>query len=276
MEAAAEPVTGRPALLGIPFDQTASFRKGAALGPDAIRQVSNGLETYSPSLDRDLTSSPFADLGNLSLHTKDAERVNTLVTEACRNLLSRNLTPLLLGGEHSFTPGAVAAALETHPNLMVVQLDAHADLREEWTDTKWSHACCMRRIREMIPSSRIFQCGVRSGSLSEFEDLRRSGCLIPPDAASLRRALTDDEAAPIYLTLDLDLLDPAYLPGTGTPEPGGIDWKNMEELLAAVPWQRVVACDVVELAPELDPSGCSSILAAKVVREILLSLPSLP
>ena len=131
----------------------------------------------------------------------------------------------------------------------------------------------MRRIRDIVPRSRIFQCGIRAGSHSEFSDLRTSGCLIPPDPASLAHALASDRSAPLYLTLDLDLLDPAYLPGTGTPEPGGLNWKELEVLLGAIPWQRVVACDVVELAPGLDPTGCSSILAAKVIREILLSLP---
>ena len=276
LESSAEPISGMPALLGVPFEGTACFRKGAERGPDSIREVSDCLETYSPSLDRDLSWRPFSDLGNLNLAGEDAEKVNTLVKEACRHLLSMELIPLLLGGEHSFTPGAVAAVLEGHPNLSVVQLDAHADLRNEWTNTKWSHACCMQRIREMIPPSRILQCGIRSGSSDEFDDLRKSGCLVPPEASSLGDALKKVERSPLYITLDLDLLDPADLPGTGTPEPGGISWKELEELLAVIPWHRVVACDVVELAPHLDPTGRSSILAAKIIREILLSLPSPP
>jgi len=204
---------------------------------------------------------------------ESAEKVNTLVKEASLHLLSKKLTPLLIGGEHSFTPGAVAAVLEHHPGLAVVQFDAHADLRNEWTNTQWSHACCMRRIRDMIPPSRILQCGIRSGSSTEFDDLRESGCLVPPDIDSLSSALKTVEGLPLYLTLDLDFLDPADLPGTGTPEPGGVNWQQLEELLAAIPWHSVVACDVVELAPELDPTGRSSILAAKIIREILLSLP---
>ena len=273
LESAVEPVNGTPALLGVPFDDTACFRKGAAGGPDSIREASDCLESYSPFLHRDLSLRPFSDLGNLIVAGESAEKVNTLVKEASLHLLSKKLTPLLIGGEHSFTPGAVAAVLEHHPGLAVVQFDAHADLRNEWTNTQWSHACCMRRIRDMIPPSRILQCGIRSGSSTEFDDLRESGCLVPPDIESLTSALKTIEGLPLYLTLDLDFLDPADLPGTGTPEPGGVNWQGLEELLAALPWQRVVACDVVELAPELDPTGRSSILAAKIIREILLSLP---
>jgi len=273
LESTAKPVNGTPVLLGVPFDGTACFRKGAARGPDSIREASDCLESYSPFLHRDLSLRPFSDLGNLILAGENAEKVNTLVKEASLHLLSKKLIPLLIGGEHSFTPGAVAAVLEHHPGLAVVQFDAHADLRNEWTNTQWSHACCMRRIRDMIPPSRILQCGIRSGSSTEFDDLRESGCLVPPDIDSLTSALEKVEGLPLYLTLDLDFLDPADLPGTGTPEPGGVNWQELEELLAALPWHRVVACDVVELAPELDPTGRSSILAAKIIREILLSLP---
>ena len=273
LESTAKPVNGTPVLLGVPFDGTACFRKGAARGPDSIREASDCLESYSPFLHRDLSLRPFSDLGNLILAGENAEKVNTLVKEASLHLLSKKLIPFLIGGEHSFTPGAVAAVLEHHPGLAVVQFDAHADLRNEWTNTQWSHACCMRRIRDMIPPSRILQCGIRSGSSTEFDDLRESGCLVPPDIDSLTSALKTVEGLPLYLTLDLDFLDPADLPGTGTPEPGGVNWQELEELLAALPWHRVVACDVVELAPELDPTGRSSILAAKIIREILLSLP---
>ena len=273
LESAPESVNGTPALLGVPFDGTACFRRGAARGPDSIREASDCLESYSPFLHRDLSLRPFSDLGNLIVAGESAEKVNTLVKEASLHLLSKKLTPFLIGGEHSFTPGAVAAVLEHHPGLAVVQFDAHADLRNEWTNTQWSHACCMRRIRDMIPPSRILQCGIRSGSSTEFDDLRESGCLVPPDIDSLSSALKTVEGLPLYLTLDLDFLDPADLPGTGTPEPGGVNWQQLEELLAAIPWHSVVACDVVELAPELDPTGRSSILAAKIIREILLSLP---
>jgi agmatinase len=130
----------------------------------------------------------------------------------------------------------------------------------------------MRRILDLLPSDRLLQCGIRSGTREEFAELRESNRLVAPDAIDLHDALKALGSAPLYLTLDLDIFDPALLPGTGTPEPGGIDWPIFESLLAVIPWSRVVACDIVELAPALDPSDCSAILAAKIVREIVLAL----
>lgn len=272
LESSPEIAAGAPALVGVPFEGTACFRKGMAGGPDAIREFSNGIESYSPLLGCDLNSVVFTDLGNLALDTEDAEKISRRVDDACHQLFVDEVIPILLGGEHSFTPGAVAAALRHHPDLTVLQLDAHADLREEWTASRWSHACTMRRIMDILPPERLLQCGIRSGTAEEFAELRNSGRLVPADADRLLPALKALGDAPLYLTFDLDLFDPAAFPGTGTPEPGGIDWKTFENIIQIVPWQRVVACDIVELAPALDPSGCSALLAAKVVREIVLSL----
>lgn len=272
LESSPELIAGAPALAGVPYEGTACFRKGTAHGPDAIREISDGLESYSPALDRDLAEIEFADLGNLTLLVDDAEGVTLHVRDTCRDLLAQNATPVLLGGEHSFTPGAVAAALETHPELAVLHLDAHADLREEWTATKWSHACSMRRVLDLLPGERLLQCGIRSGTREEFTELRESKRLVAPDPVDLADSLVPLDDRPLYLSLDLDIFDPALLPGTGTPEPGGIDWLTFESLINVIPWPQVVGCDIVELAPTLDPSGCSSILAAKVVREIVLAL----
>lgn len=273
LEAATELVPGAPALLGIPYDATACFRKGTKDGPDALREVSDGIESYSPRLDRDLADRPFADLGNLVLPGDAPEDVAHAAGEACRELLTAGAIPFLLGGEHSFTPGPVLATLAHHPGLVVVQLDAHADLRREWTGGKWSHACAMRRCLDQLAPHRMIQCGIRSGTRDEFEEMRTADRLVPATPRALSGALATCRDTPLYLTLDLDIFDPSVLPGTGTPEPGGIDWATFEELLEVIPWDQVVACDVVELSPALDPTGCSSVLAAKVVREILLALP---
>lgn len=264
---------GAPCLLGVPYEGTACFRKGTIDGPDAVRAVSDGLESYSPPLDRDLRDAPFADLGNLDLSgVTEPEAVVSLVQDATSELLAAQTIPILLGGEHSFTPGAVAAAHHRYPELAVLQLDAHADLREEWSNTPWSHACAMRRVLDILPSHRLLQCGIRSGTREEFSELHQSSRLVAPDPEALRASLAPLENSPLYLTIDLDLFDPSVLPGTGTPEPGGITWNTMASLLSVVPWQQVVACDLVELSPSLDPSGCSSIVAAKTVREILLAI----
>lgn len=274
LESAPKAIAGAPALVGVPYEGTACFRKGTARGPDAMREISDGLESYSPDLDEDLADIEFADLGNLTLLVDDAEGVTIHVRSACLGLIERKTIPVFLGGEHSFTPGAVAGALELCPNLAVLQLDAHADLRDEWTGTRWSHACAMRRVLDLIPSERLLQCGIRSGTREEFTELGESDRLVAPDAVDLSDALERCDLAPLYLTIDLDIFDPAFLPGTGTPEPGGIDWATFASLLKVIPWSRVVACDIVELSPAVDPSDCSAILAAKVVREVVLSLAS--
>ncbi|MGE9268005.1 MAG: agmatinase [Verrucomicrobiales bacterium] len=261
-----------PAIFGVPYDGTTSFRPGTRNGPDALRQVSDGLETYSPELDRDLEDQPFADLGNLCVPHGAPEPVAQLAAAATREILAKNAIPVMLGGEHSITPGPVHATLERHPELAVVQLDAHADLRADFNGSPWSHASAMRRCLDQLPAERLLQVGIRSGTRAEFQEMRAAGRLIAPEASQLASALAKLGSRPLYLTLDLDIFDPALLPGTGTPEAGGIDWPTFSALLATIPWSRVVACDIMELSPALDPSGCSSCLAAKAVREILLSL----
>ena len=153
---------------------------------------------------------------------------------------------------------------------MLVQLDAHADLRHEWLGAKHSHACAMRRCLEVLPSQQLLQIAIRSGTREEFSELRATGRLVAIE--QLLQTLQPLRGKPIYLTVDLDWFDPAVLPGTGTPEPGGFMWNHFAELITELSQHNLVAADVVELAPMLDPSGVSSVLAAKVVRSLLLSL----
>ena len=265
---------GTPCLLGVPYDGTSCFQPGSRFGPDSIRSVSEVLETYSPLLDRDLRGRRFSDLGNLVLPRSGPELVYALIKEAVAELLDLGTIPVLLGGEHGVSPGAVHAALKAYPDLCVVQFDAHADLREEYSGTPLSHASAMRRVLDELPPERLLQVGIRSGLREEFEEMRRNDRLVPADAQLLAGKLKSlgMNDRPCYLTIDLDFFDPAYFPGTGTPEPGGIDWQQFELLFRALPLNQVVAADVVELSPALDPSLRSSILAAKVVRELILSI----
>ena len=152
---------------------------------------------------------------------------------------------------------------------MLVQLDAHADLREEWLGARHSHACAMRRCLEVLPSGDLLQLAIRSGTRDEFQELQSSGRRIT-DAAALRQALKPLQGKPIYLTVDLDWFDPAVLPGTGTPEPGGFLWRDFAAVVEVLREHRLIAADVVELAPQLDTSGVSSVLAAKVTRSLIL------
>lgn len=258
------------ALVGVPFDGTASWRSGARFGPDAIRVASVALETYSPRLDRDTEDIALGDYGNVVVGTGRPEQVVEATRRVTSELLARGARPLLLGGDHSWTPGAVRAVFDRWPDVLVMQLDAHADLRDGYLGEPFSHAAGMRRCLDFLASSALLQVGIRSGTREEWRELRASGRLVAASSAALRDALASAGDRPIYVTCDLDVFDPAVLSGTGVPEPGGIDWAGFEVLLDELRLRKVVASDVVELAPALDPSGASAVLAAKVVRELAL------
>ena len=258
-------------LFGVPYDGTTSFRPGTRFGPAAIREVSNGLETYCPQLHLDLEDLAFADLGAVDIPFGAPEPVVAMVRKATTAVLGQGLKPLMLGGEHSISCGAVAAVAERYPDLLLVQLDAHADLRDEWLGARHSHACAMRRCLEVLPSGDLLQLAIRSGTKEEFSELQRTGRRMA-NVAALGEALASAQGRPIYLTVDLDWFDPAVLPGTGTPEPGGYRWQDFAELVDVLKPHHLVAADVVELAPQLDGSGVSSVLAAKVTRSLLLLL----
>ena len=260
-------------LFGVPYDGTTSFRPGTRFGPAAIREVSNGLETYCPQLHLDLEDLAFADLGAVDIPFGAPEPVVAMVRKATTAVLGQGLKPLMLGGEHSISCGAVAAVAERYPDLLLVQLDAHADLRDEWLGARHSHACAMRRCLEVLPSGDLLQLAIRSGTKEEFSELQRTGRRMA-NVAALGEALASAQGRPIYLTVDLDWFDPAVLPGTGTPEPGGYRWQDFAELVEVLRPHHLVAADVVELAPQLDGSGVSSVLAAKVTRSLLLLLGS--
>ena len=268
LDASRDLVPTRPALWGVPYDGTTSFRPGTRFGPGALRLASMGLETYSPDLDADLNDLGFSDLGDLEVPFGAPEPVLERVRACASWLFEQGVKPLMLGGEHSLTPGAVQAACAVYPDLVVVQLDAHADLRQTYLDSPNSHACAMRRVLDHTQD--LLQVGIRSGTRQEWEELRASGRLVVPDAQALTKALERFGQRPIYVTLDLDVLDPAALPGTGTPEPGGINARGLLELLYTLRGKNIVAADVMELAPGLDPTGCSAVVAAKAVRELML------
>jgi agmatinase len=270
MGARREPAGCAVGLFGVPYDGTTSFRPGARFGPAAVREVSSGLESYDPQLDLDLEDLAYADLGAVAIPFGAPEPVVAAVRRATEAVLGLGLAPLMLGGEHSISSGAVAAVAQHHPDLVLVQLDAHADLRQSWLGARHSHACAMRRCLEVLPSGELRQIAIRSGTREEFQELRSSGRLVP--IAAMAAALAPLRGRPLYLTVDLDWFDPAVLPGTGTPEPGGFHWPQFAELVEELRHHQLVAADVVELAPQLDPSGVSAVLAAKVTRSLLLLL----
>ncbi|ATX80401.1 agmatinase [Mariprofundus aestuarium] len=259
-------------IIGAPFDGTVSFRPGARFGPAAIRDASDGVETYSPFLDIDLEGVHYSDIGDLELPMGDVGAVLSIIREAVEECLADDVTPFLLGGEHLVSLPAIEAVFEKYPDLVVVQLDAHADQRDDYLGVKLSHACVMRRVSELIGDGNVRQLGIRSGTQREYELMRGFGTLSTFRDDDLDELVEWIGERPVYLTVDLDVFDPACFPGTGTPEPGGIDWWTFQRFIKVMQGCDIVGLDAVELAPQLDSSGCSSVLAAKVVREMLLIL----
>lgn len=267
-----ELLEGAVCLFGVPYDSTTSFRPGTRNGPDALRMVSDGLEDYSPDQDLDLSDIDYCDLGNLSFPLGSPGPVLEQIYAGTAEILHGGGIPLMLGGEHSVTPPAVRAVFEKHPNLVLIQFDAHADLRTDYMGEKNSHACAIRRSLDFMASDSVLQVGIRSGTRDEWKELRETNRYVKPDPSELKERLKAFAGRPIYLTIDLDVFDPGYFPGTGTPEPGGITWQTFAGLLNALDGFEIVAADAVELSPALDPTGVSSVLAAKVVRELILRL----
>ncbi len=276
MGAKRNPTNCKIGLFGVPYDGTTSFRPGTRFGPSSIREVSNGLETYCPQLGLDLEEINFADLGSLQIPFGSPEPVIEQVKIFTSQILNLGLKPLMLGGEHSITAGAVSALTQIYKDLIIVQLDAHADLRDKWLGSKHSHACVMRRCLEMLPSKDLFQVAIRSGTRKEFQELIEHKRLIRhtsgQSAKPLTEALNPHLGKPLYVTIDLDWFDPSVLPGTGTPEPGGFLWQDFAAIVDVLKEHNLVAADIVELAPQLDTSNSSSILAAKVTRSTLMLL----
>lgn len=264
----------RVVLFGAPFDSTTSFRPGTRFAGPAIRGDSWGLETYSPYQDRDLTDCHIFDSGDLELAIGDSEKVLAVIEERAETILKDDKLPFLIGGEHLVTLGSIRAAARKYPGLHIIHLDAHTDLREDYLGVRLSHACVIRRCWEILGNGRIHQFGIRSGEKDEFE-WAKSGhtSLHPFDLEGLEETVESLQGKPVYFTLDLDVLDPSVFPGTGTPEPGGIDYMTLQRAVIAV-CQNVclVGCDVNELCPPYDASGVSTAVACKIIREMLLAI----
>ncbi len=264
----------RIVLFGAPFDSTTSFRPGARFGSAAMRHESFGIETWSPYQQKDLTDYAVFDSGDLELCFGSAEMALADIQARAEEILEAGKLPLLLGGEHLVTLGSVRAVAEKYPDLHIVHFDAHADLREDYLGAKLSHACVIRRCHDILGDGRIHQFCIRSGDRSEFEFAETHTELHPFSFDGLRKCCDKLASAkvPVYFTIDLDCLDPSCFPGTGTPEAGGVNFPQLLEAILTVAKTNVVAADLNELAPMLDPSGVSTAMACKVLRELLLAL----
>ena len=261
-------------LYGAPFDSTTSFRPGARFGPAAMRHESFGLETYSPYQDRDLMDISVFDSGDLELCFGSSEMALSDIQKRAEEILKADKFPLLLGGEHLVTLAAVRAVAAKYPDLHIIHFDAHADLRDDYLGARLSHACVLRRCHDLLGDGRIHQFCIRSGEREEFRFAAQHTDFHPLSFDGLEETVRKlkEKNVPIYITIDLDCLDPAVFPGTGTPEAGGVTFLELLEAIRTVAQANVVGADVNELAPMLDASGVSTATACKVLRELLLAI----
>ena len=263
-------------LFGAPYDSTTSFRPGTRFGPNAMRMESFGIETYSMLLDKDLLDDTSVfDSGDIELPFGNHEQTLAMIEARADEIVAAGKIPFLLGGEHLVTLGSVRAVAKKHPDLRIVHFDAHADLREDYLGNPLSHACVLRRCHDLLGDGRIFQFGIRSGTREERRFMRDGHVTTELFSdTTLDAALASiGPDAPVYLTVDMDVLDPSEFPGTGTQEAGGFRYPQLvadvRKILAQL---NVVGLDNVELNPGLDSSGRSTALACKFLREELLSL----
>jgi agmatinase len=259
-------------IFGAPFDSTTSYRPGARFASKAIRAESFGIETYSPYQDKDLLDIAVFDAGDLELCFGDTAITLQMIEKFTAKILHNDKLPLMIGGEHLVTLGAVRAAIKKYPNLHIIHFDAHTDLREEFLGTTLSHATVMRRVWDLIGDGRIFQFAIRSGEKNEFIWAKQHTFLQKFTFEGLRETVKQLKGKPVYFTLDLDVLDPSIFPGTGTPEAGGISFSELLEAIIAISELDIVACDINELCPVYDQSGVSTAVACKILRELLLAI----
>ena len=258
-------------LFGAPFDSTTSYRPGTRFASQTIRNESYGLETYSPYKDKDMEEGAFFDSGDLELPIGDSEQVLHKITERVNIILEDGKIPFMIGGEHLVTLGSVRALAKKYPEFHIIHFDAHTDLREDYLGVQLSHASVIRRCWEIVGDGRIHQFGIRSGERDEFLWATIHTNMHKFNFDGLKETVEKLKGKPVYFTIDLDVLDPSIFPGTGTPEAGGVTFMELLDAVHLVISEcNVISCDVNELCPTLDPSGTSTAVACKIIREMLL------
>lgn len=254
-------------MIGLPFDGTCSYRPGSRFAPERLRIASWGLEDYSPVYDRHLDDVNFYDAGELEFPLGNTQKSMDLIEKNARKIFADNKKYLGIGGEHLVTYPAVKACYEKYKDLAVIHFDAHTDLREDYLGEKLSHASVMRRIGETIGFENIKQIGIRSGLKEEFDLMKQFNTLV-----TMSSDLDAIKNKKIFLTIDVDVLDPAYMPGTGTPEPDGLTYRELALWIQYLKDFDIVGADIVELAPDYDKSEVSTAVVTKIVRDVLMIL----
>jgi len=259
-------------LFGVPFEKTSSFRHGADKGPFEIRQASWNFERFDLRTGVNFEEIPVHDYGDLDVQKLSSKDLFQTVYQFTATLRQKQKTPIALGGDHSITPGIVSAFPK---DIAVLSLDAHMDYRQEYKDDIYNHACVIRRIADHIPTRNIAVLGLRSAEKDEYDDAQHQG-LFFRDAFTinnigLQKTLQETRqhlnGKQIYLTLDIDVVDPAYAPGTSTPEPLGLTPMQVIEIIEAFAPQ-LIGCDLVEVCPPYD-QGLTAILAARFIKTAL-------
>jgi agmatinase len=260
-------------ILGVPFDLTSTYRTGARFAPLAVREASLNIETYSFRSGIDVEDLHLHDLGDLHT-TSDTDETLKRLELVTKELLDAEKTPVLIGGEHTITLGAARAMGK---NCTIISFDAHLDLRDEYMSLKTSHTTFMRRINEQVKPRKIVEIGTRAVCKEELAYAKKAGIAyvtvhqirndgVEKTIAKIEKLLADVKQ--IYLTIDMDVLDPAFVPAVQNPEPDGLSANLFYDLLSKVCDRRVTAFDVVEVAPHYD-NGVSAVQAAKVIFETL-------
>jgi len=266
--------TSEIVLFGAPYDGTSSYRAGSRFAPFKIRFDSYGLETFSPYSDSDLTDQAVHDAGDLEFPFGNSVEVLKRIRRFTDTVLAKNKKPFMIGGEHLVSLPVIEALYEKYPDLHILHFDAHTDLRENYMGESLSHATVIRKAWDKLGDGRIFQFGIRSGTREEFiwAEKEKHVTLNRYNTANLDQAIAQIGEHPVYVTIDLDVLDPSIFAGTGTPEPGGISFVELVHAIRLASALNIVGADVVELSPDYDASGVSTAVASKVIRELLLAL----
>ncbi len=257
-------------ICGVPYDGTSSFRPGSRFAPDAARSASYQIESYSPYQQKDLRNRKICDMGNIPLPFGDKELALNIIESFTKKLISRRKKLIAIGGEHLISLPVIKNYRKLFSDLAVIQLDAHSDLINSYRGEKLSHATVMRRVAEIVGFDNLYQIGIRSCLSDDLMLPKRKENMCMFDFSKSAEYIENLRDRHIYLTIDLDVLDPSIFPGTGTPEPGGVTYKNLIDLLKRFETLNIVGADIVELSPHYDLSGVSSIVAASVIREIAL------
>jgi len=265
--------SSRAVIVGAPLDQTTSFRPGTRMAPKKIRELSYGLEDYSPYLNDSLNDKSFYDAGDIEMPLGNLQKSLELIERIANEIVQDEKIPVFIGGEHLITFPIVRRMALKYPELKIIHFDAHADLRDTLFGEKLSHGTVLRRVCEYIKDRHLYQFGIRSGLKEEFDFAKDHTRTFLYDVKEPFMKVFDElKGFPIYITLDIDVFDPAFAPGTGTPEPGGCTSKEIFEIIQRFKELKIVGFDLVEVSPLTDISERTSILAAKILREVLMCI----